>query len=265
VLHSLPLRALVGFAARCAKRVEPLTRLQPLIADAYARGQDVGKAKRHAATHAAAHAATAATHAAAAADAADDANDDDAATAADAAAHASYAAAYDAADADDTYKAYDAYTAATAAADVAAAAAAAAAYADVNKLRTLNLGQRGKSGQPIRWNDPRLGPLWPNGEPKWYTEVVQLCDTLEKQLRALPDPNRPPLDAQIVSRLRVRDQLDQMLREGKLAEYVGEYVVFAKGQICGHGATLVEARKNATANHPDADVHQLVDYYVPGE
>src|SRR5437588_8008761 len=34
------------------------------------------------------------------------------------------------------------------------------ADADIAKLLSLNLGKPGEPGEPIRWNDPRLGPLW---------------------------------------------------------------------------------------------------------
>jgi hypothetical protein len=164
-LKALPLRAIVAFAARCARRVQPLTSSLPehgrdaveraiQVAEGFACGDDL--------TGAAARAADVAADAWADADAADAAAD-----AARAAANAARAAAW-AADAD-AATAARAADAADAAADAARAAADAAADAlDLNRLIALNLGRPGTRGSPI---DPSeagpLGPLWPNGAPDW--------------------------------------------------------------------------------------------------
>jgi len=200
-LTELPLRAIVAFAVRCARRVQPLghvlteyrqIEVDDAIASAegFARG---GKAVR--AAGAAARAANAARAAARAVDAARAAaakaaadsewvDADDAAAAAawaNAAVHAADAAACaaraanaaraaDVAAADAAAAAEAAEDTARAAWDTGRAAARAAARGDLQRLRALKLGRPGTLGQPI---DPAeggpLGPLWPGGAPAWYT------------------------------------------------------------------------------------------------
>jgi hypothetical protein len=140
-LTELPLRAIVAFAVRCARRVQPLGHVLTeyrqvevddaiAIAEGFARG---GKAVR-----AAARAARAAN-----------------------AARAADIAAADAAAAEAT---------AEAAWDTGRAASRAAALDDLRRLVALDLGRPGTLGQPI---DPAeggpLGPLWPGGAPALYT------------------------------------------------------------------------------------------------
>jgi len=173
-LAQLPRRAVVAFAARCARRVQPLTHALPqqgrdaidrdaidraiAIAEAFAKGTDVASAAADAAARAATaankdDAAGAATWAAAAAVAAAAVAVANAAWAADAAARAAARAATDT--------------------EAAWAAAWAAADDDLDRLIALNLGQPGTLGAPI---DPSksgpLGPLWPQGVPEWYTEAA---------------------------------------------------------------------------------------------
>ncbi|MBV8678215.1 MAG: hypothetical protein JO355_13720 [Planctomycetaceae bacterium] len=195
-LTELPLRAIVAFAVRCARRVQPLghvlteyrqIEVDDAIASAegFARG---GKAVRAAGAAArAANAARAAARAvdaarAAAAKAAADSEwvDADAAEAAaawaNAAVHAADAAAC-AARAANAARAADVAAADAAAADAAEDTARAAwdtgraaARGDLQRLRALKLGRPRTLGQPI---DPAeggpLGPLWPGGTPAWYT------------------------------------------------------------------------------------------------
>ena len=52
--------------------------------------------------------------------------------------------------------------------------------ADIKKLLDLKLGKPREPGEPIRWNDSRLGPLWPDGPPKWYVDAEQACRELEE-------------------------------------------------------------------------------------
>jgi hypothetical protein len=176
-LAQLPHHAVVAFAARWARRVQPLTHVLPqqdrdAIDRALASAEEFAKGAADA--RAAHQAADAAAWAAAVADAADAA---DRATVA-AAARAAAVAADVAADAD------AARAAANAAADAAAAwaanAAAAAARAaraatsrDLDRLIALNPGEPDALGAPI---DPSeagpLGPLWPQGVPEWDTEAA---------------------------------------------------------------------------------------------
>jgi len=195
-LAQLPRRAVVAFAARCTRRVQPLTHFIPqqdrdaidraiASAEAFAKGTAADWAAHRAAAadaRAAAVAVVAAAADAARATAADatraaavaDAVADDAAWA-DAVADARAA---DAATADDdAWAAADARAAVAWATDAAARAARAATRAatsrDLERLIALNLGQPGTLGAPI---DPSeagpLGPLWPQGVPEWYTEAA---------------------------------------------------------------------------------------------
>src|SRR5512135_3938747 len=214
-LTELPLRAIVAFAVRCARRVQPLghvlteyrqVEVEDAIASAegFARG---GKAVR--AAGAAARAANAARAAARAVDAARaaaakaaadsdwvDADDAEAADAwaeapvraADAAACAARAAnaarAADIAAADASAAGADADTA-RAAWDTGRDAARDAARGDLHRLRALDLGRPGTLGKPIDpAEDGPLGPLWLDGAPDWYAHPPTPSDP----------PNPPTLD-----------------------------------------------------------------------
>ena len=183
-LKTLTLRAIVTYAARCARRVQPLywqargvahrekheaaVELALTIAEQFCRGEPIATAS----------AADAARAAEAAADAADTA--ESAAEAAEAAAEAARAArAARTADADADAKAARAaraaFAGATAAGTAATArtagkAAVAAARGDYYRIVALNLEGYPELGQPI---DPTelgpLGPLWAAGPPAWFT------------------------------------------------------------------------------------------------
>jgi hypothetical protein len=176
-LEELPLRAVVAFAARCARRVQPLTgRLSGLGRDAmaraihaaeeFARGNPLPDTAGHGCLVAAADlvaAGAALGEAAIAAVAADDAK------------ACAYAAALGAPVAS-AGRAASAAASAVASANLAVEGAteaghvaAAAAHADLDRLAILQLGRPRTRGLPI---DPAeegpLGPLWPYGAPLWY-------------------------------------------------------------------------------------------------
>src|SRR5512135_3274302 len=196
-LAELPLRAIVAFAVRCARRVQPLghvlteyrqVEVEDAIASAegFARGgkavRAAGAAARAAnAARAAARAVDAARAAAAKAAADSDWVDADDAEAADAWAEAparaaDAAAAADIAAADASAAGADADTA-RAAWDTGRDAARDAARGDLHRLRALDLGRPGTMGKPI---DPAeqgpLGPLWTDAAPDWYTKATKLSD-----------------------------------------------------------------------------------------
>ena len=143
-LARLPHHAVVAFAARCARRVQPLTHVLPqqdrdtidraiTNAEAFAKGAAEARAAEARAATRAADARADATRAAAAWTA---------------------ARAADAARAD--------------AADVAAAWAA--ALSDLDRLIALNPGELDPLGAPIDSSEAGpLGPIWPHGVPEWYT------------------------------------------------------------------------------------------------
>ncbi|MCY2991870.1 MAG: hypothetical protein NTY19_28935 [Planctomycetota bacterium] len=191
-LKTLPLRAMVVYAVRCARRVQPLFGLAREIphhekhlaaieialtlSEQYCRGELIATAyavrAAYAVADAAAYAARAAHTVVAAAKAA---------YAADDAARTVYAAAYFSGHArSGAYAARlaAAYAAATGAAGRAACAAAhfaddakCAARSDYDCLRALNPGETPSLGSPL---DPSesgpLGPLWPDGPPAWFTQ-----------------------------------------------------------------------------------------------
>lgn len=185
-LKRLPLRAIVAFAARCARRVQPLdrgaatTRLEFAIdfAERFAKDEEIRwhdavDAGREAAVSEAEHVADAAANAADAASRVAKISDNIANAdcapnnlyiARDASARAVVTAAYSAA-----------ALAADAAASVSPLAAdvsSSAANRDYKRLMELEPGNFPALGRPI---DPTetgpLGPLWPNGEPEWYVHA----------------------------------------------------------------------------------------------
>ena len=230
-LRELPLRATVAFAVRCAKRVEPHARLGQLRADAYSAGIDT--ARLPCGNIASAYTANAAA-----------ANAD--------------------ASADNSYRAASQGAGYAAAVD---ARTAIAAVADLKRLLELNLGKTGEPGEPIRWNDPRLGPLWPHGEPQWYTQAIQAFSELEERLRGLPLPNSPPDPPALLAQMQEWAKAEQFDNEGKFNEYRGEYVFFSNGIIFGHGRNLADLRPLAEEKAAAAGVppERVVNYFVPGE
>ncbi len=246
LIRPLPVRAVVALAARCAERVGPLVRVQPLLARAFTAGIGPGRVRRYVGEPTAY--AVAATHSATRTVLAADAPDTVGRAYAEACSvvHA-YAVACDRADGGFPFD---------------------PVRADVATLLTLNLGAPGELGQPTRWDDPRLGPLWPQGEPAWYTEVVAACEDLERRLLTAPvAPSEPSPSAAVVERRKARAALEQLHRDGRFAAFVGEYVVFrtddlAPDHMLAHGPSLFAVRREAERT---AAADLLVDYFVPSE
>lgn len=247
MLKPLPLRASVAVAVRCEKRIAPLKRVQPLIAEATSAG--VGSAQLKPLLRYAVRPVTAAG--------------DTASAASSSAAHAASAAN----PIHDTIDAIIASADACSEADLGPLPAVRAAVADIATVRALGLGAPGELGLPVRWDDPRLGPLWPNGEPEWYTEVVAACADLEAQLRRVPDTSAPPTAADAPDATCAdREWLDQLKGAGKLVEYRGQYVIAAEKSILAHGRRLADVRSEAerTARAKNIPVDRFVLSFVPG-
>jgi hypothetical protein len=245
-------RAKVALALRCAKRVEPLRRLCDLLPDAFSAGLEVEPRRWLGGITA----SGVAGHAAWVAGVADDLESTVpppptalawAVTGAEQAA---------------------AKTAGARTPDGAALAVVvrAAVAADIVKLGSLNLGRPGEPGEPIRWNDPRLGPLWPDGPPDWYVRAEQACRDLEDQLRNLPNPNEEPLHPIIIAQLEDHAWLDQLWSDGELDDYRGEFVIAAERTIFAHGRNLLKTRQRAEkkAQKQGIPPERLTDYFVPG-
>jgi hypothetical protein len=160
-LRKLPLRAIVAFAGRCARRVQPLYSVAAGASDRLTHIHSVDRAINVAEIWAGGGAA-----------------DDAAARAAD---DARAAANADAAAADDATAAFAAGLAALAA-DAAARAADDAARRDYEALLALQLGDFPELGRPI---DPSeagpLGSFWPWEQSGWYrTALRRLREALGK-------------------------------------------------------------------------------------
>jgi len=185
-LKKLPLGAIVAYAVRCARRVQPLYGRVAGMAELRKHEAAVEWAISLAENFCLRHDVSAPAYAAAyaAKDAAEDAEARDAARAAAAAARAAaYAfdvpksAVYD----QPVYasrvaaEAVDAAEAAARAADHAsggASALEAAARADFDRLSNLNQGTYPGLGQPIdATKHGPLGPLWPEEPPRWFAAV----------------------------------------------------------------------------------------------
>lgn len=119
------------------------------------------------------------------------------------------------------------------------------ANADLTKLLQLNLGKPGELGEPIRWNDPRLGPLWPDGPPPWYVEAEKQLRELENRIADLPTPGRAPIAPSVLAQLATIRWLDKQFDLGVLDKYMGQYVLAANEQILAHGTYLGKVRKAA--------------------
>ena len=173
-LARLPQRAIVAYAVRCARRLQPLFATTGIpddnlhaqaveeaidIAERFCRGEAGRVADVCMAAKAAAKAASRV---------ADAAGTPDAVNAARVAEFAAYAVATP------VYAAIVAYATATVAAKTASAVDA-AARADYDRLLSLNLGTYPELGHPI---DPTatgpLGPLWPEGPPEWYPARIAM-------------------------------------------------------------------------------------------
>ncbi len=203
-LNGLPMHAIVAFAARCARRAQPLTRTlseigQQTIERAIAVAEVVarGELKDSEEATAASTAASAIAKASAAKVAANAAG----ASAANAANAASAGAATTAA----TYASY-AYDAAAYAFERTIAGSVAtydhdfAAQHDLKKLESLGLGKLGTLGKPV---DPSesgpLGPLWPRGAPEWFAKATKVIPTRKQIETAQPfdEPGRLILSAYV--------------------------------------------------------------------
>jgi hypothetical protein len=190
-LAQLPHRARVAVAARCARRVEPLTwgleaEVRTAvsraigIAEKFACGERSGASSSAAARVSAATVRAAAARVSAAAYAGDAARATVRAAAARVSTYATDAAASDAA-------AAEAAAAAARFADAVSAYATNAAnwtlavtdlpsnlmpavLADIEKLEALRLGSPNETGDPIDSSEAGpIGTLWPHGAPWWYT------------------------------------------------------------------------------------------------
>ncbi len=234
---NLSLRAVVAYAARCARRVQPLfVSHQQEHVDSVERAIDVAEkfaafgvtaatataTAARAAVPRAANAADVASAAAYAANAAYAATN--AAIAADSAAESLASAAAIAAESAAESAAARAATTTSdraAAANAATNAAIAAAKSDYRKLLALGPEPAPALGEPIDFE--ALGPLWPEGEPEWFEKAkaragVQIHATTAKltlethkaeiSTLQIPDPIEIYLDPGNASKETIQEVLE---------------------------------------------------------
>jgi hypothetical protein len=258
-LKRLPLRAIVAFAARCARRVRPLYRLPTddpgaaehehavervlKMAESFAAGERSVVAESNDTRAAAARAAgaagakylvlddpsvgattlTAAALAAASAEAAS--------ASAEAAADRIPATALEAAD-----RAADAALSAAARATDELTTIRTAVAADYERLIQLRLGNHPDLGDPV---DPSesgpLGPLWPDGEPEWFLKgrEINVSALSSITMSASAEAEQP-------GKLRIRAIVSEFSPEDEVVEeLVGLYRELNAYHIACGGAGLV--------------------------
>ena len=212
VLAPLGKQAHVVIALRAAKRVDVLVQLQNTATEAAAAGFDVPHGEWWFSLAAAAAAAATAAGGASGA-----------VNASDAATYAANAAAY-------------------ASNDDARAAAWKVTSRDVARVRKIvDLSKSG--GIPLTgWDDPRLGPLWPDGPPEWHQKAEQLLRELKDKLANRPDPFAPPVSNEKLTQIKDANFLSALHRRGELDQFSGCHVIAYREQIVGHGRDLAAVR-----------------------
>jgi hypothetical protein len=142
-----------------------------------------------------------------------------------------------------------------------------AAATDLKIILNLNLGKPGDLGEPIRWDDPRLGPLWPDGVSESSVKVERECRDLEEKLNQLSSPSGTQDDVELHPQIGEWRRLEAMYTEGRLDEYRGEFVIWANGEIFAHGRKLLSVRLQAEklAEAKGISPDHLINYFVAGE
>jgi hypothetical protein len=142
----------------------------------------------------------------------------------------------------------------------------AAQLADQRTLAALNLGEPGTPGGPVRWDDPRLGPLWPDGPPAWYAAAEVACRERGAELTSPPADEAAGdwLTDDVLTQIAGVEWLKREEEAGRLRPYRGQYVVAANHTILGHDPALLQARRAAAAAAARAGIPEghLADYFV---
>ena len=113
----------------------------------------------------------------------------------------------------------------------------------------------------IGWDDPRLGPLWPDGVPEWHKKAEQELRELKEKLANRPDPFAPPIPEETRRQLADLRKINELAEQGAFKDLHREYVLVYDGQLVGHGPDLAEARQLA-AEKCGVPLSQLVYRYI---
>jgi hypothetical protein len=228
-LRPLPSQAAVIVAFRASKRVSVLLTLRQLVTEVVAAGIDLGPR----------HGLTARARAADAAAAANRAADGYAANrAADAAVDAAVISSSICSDL-------------TAAPD---STAWNAASLDVVRLRELLTSE--PTTRPTGWDDPRLGPIWPDGPPAWHRKAEEEVRKLKERLASRFAPPAEDVPPEVSSQMADVQLLTDMQNRGELEPYAGGYVAVLNLAVVGHGlsATALIDEMSARFRVPPARV-----------
>jgi hypothetical protein len=111
------------------------------------------------------------------------------------------------------------------------------------------------------WDDPRLGPLWPEGAPEWHKKAEQELRELKAKLANRPDPFASPIPDGTRRQLVDLRKIDELAKQGAFQDLHGQYVLVYDGQLVGHGPDLGEARQLA-AEKCGVPLSHLVYRYI---
>jgi hypothetical protein len=138
------------------------------------------------------------------------------------------------------------------------------AHAAANKEALLEHARMGRSVS--EWRDGKIVDVTP-------AEIFARYG-LDENGRPKPEPKEAPpvqdehiiTDSDLIAQVRERERLDQLLSEGKLNQYFGQYLIAGAGQIFARGDDLVELRREAEPKATAAGIspEQLIAYYVAG-
>ena len=117
----------------------------------------------------------------------------------------------------------------------------------VDFSRIKQLAQAAGAIPLSRWDDPRLGPLWPEGAPAWHTKAERELRELKDEIANRPDPFAPPVGAEKLAQIKDFNFLSGLHRRGGLDGFGGSYVIAFREQIVGHGRDLAAARAEVAA------------------
>jgi hypothetical protein len=95
------------------------------------------------------------------------------------------------------------------------------------------------------WDDPRLGPLWPDGPVEWASALEQQLREWKQKLANRPNPFAPPISEETRKQFADHQAINELATQGAFDGFRGEYVVVFDGKLVGHGPDLKVVRQEA--------------------